>query len=347
MTRPRGVAARAPLRLGLAGGGSDVDPYCATYGGQVLNATINRYAYAFVETLEPGELCFHAADRGFRWSGWADELDAVPAELALHRAVVRRVLADHPWVGSLSIRLTTIADAPPGSGLGTSSTLVVAMIQALQEYLRLPLGEYEIARLAYEIERVDCGLSGGKQDHYAAAFGGFNLMEFMTDGRVIVNPLRLHESVICQLESSLVLYFTGVSRESARIIEEQKLHVEQDDDAAIQATHAVKAQAVTMKEALLRGSLADLAQSLHESWLAKRRMATQISNAGIDAVYEAAQRAGARAGKISGAGGGGFMMFIVDPMRRVDVLQTLSGFGGQLYPCSFQPAGARAWRTQS
>jgi len=311
-----------------------------------LSATINRYAYAFIDTLPTGQLQFHAADRGVQWAGSADSLDDVPSELLLHKAVYLRVLRDFPRVVELSMRLTTIADAPAGSGLGTSSTLVVAMIQAMQEYLHLPLGEYEIAGLAYEIERIDCNLSGGKQDHYAAAFGGFNLMEFLTDGRVIVNPLRLHESTICELESSLILYFTGVSRESAHIIEEQKRHVERRETSALEATHAVKAQAATMKEALLRGSLRDLADSLHASWLAKRQMATQISNASIDEVYEAARKSGAHAGKISGAGGGGFMMFMVDPMRRVDVLNTLSGFGGQLYPCSFQQGGAKAWRPQ-
>ena len=344
--RPASVGARAPLRLGLAGGGSDVDPYCSRFGGQVLNATINRYAYAFIDTLQDGQLAFHAADRGVRWVGTIDDLGNVPSELILHRAVYLRVLADFPRITNLSMRMTTIADAPAGSGLGTSSTLVVAMIQAMQEYLGLPLGEYEIAQLAYEIERGDCGLAGGRQDHYAAAFGGFNLMEFVPDGRVIVNPLRLHASTICELESSLVLYFTGVSRESAHIIEEQRQHVERGDIAAVEATHAVKAQVKPMKEALLRGDLRDLSASLHASWEAKRAMATQISNDGIDRVYNEARRAGALAGKISGAGGGGFMMLMVDPMRRVDVLNTLQQLGGQIYPCSFQSAGATAWRPQ-
>ena len=337
------VGARAPLRIGLAGGGSDVEPYCSRYGGHVLNATITRYAYAFIETIAAGQISFHAADQDAHWEGHVDNLDNVPLALHLHRGVFLRIANDFRFPSDRGIRLTTLADAPAGSGLGTSSTLVVAMVQALQEYLHLPLGEYDIAHLAYEIERFDCALSGGKQDQYAATFGGFNFMEFY-NGRVIINPLRIRNAILCELEATMVLYFTGVSRQSAHIIDAQRANILCEDPTALHATHTVKAQAMVMKEALLRGDLETVCTSLREAWGAKRNMAEQISNRNIDSIYDMAMSSGAKAGKISGAGGGGFIFFIVDPMRRHEVVTNLSKLGGEIVPCSFSQRGAESWK---
>lgn len=336
------IGARAPLRLGLAGGGSDVEPYCSQYGGHVLNATISRYAYAYIESLKEGKIAFNAADQEVQWIGNIENLDQIPRQLQLHRGVYLRILKDFSKRTDLGIRISTFAESPAGSGLGTSSTLVVAMVKAMQGFLHLPLGEYEVAHLAYEIERFDCGLSGGKQDQYAATFGGFNFMEFY-DNRVIINPLRIRDAIICELEASLILYFTGVSRESAHIIDFQSNNIKRDDPVALAATHAVKLQATLMKEGLLRGDFEAVCESLRQAWSSKRNMATQITNEHIDKVYEAAMASGARAGKISGAGGGGFIMFIVDPMRRIDVMNALHKFGGQVLPCNFSQSGAEYW----
>lgn len=336
------VGARAPLRIGLAGGGSDVEPYCTRYGGHVLNATITRYAYAFIEPIAAGQISFHATDQDAQWVGHIDNLDNVPLALHLHRGVFLRIANDFGFPSDRGIRLTTFADVPAGSGLGTSSTLVVAMVQALHQYLQLPLGEYDIAHLAYEIERFDCALCGGKQDHYAATFGGFNFMEFYND-RVIINPLHIRNSTLCELEATIVLYFTGVSRQSAHIIDAQRANILREDPAALHATHAVKAQAMVMKQALLRGDLEAVCTSLRDAWTAKRNMAEQISNSNIDSIYDVAMSSGAKAGKISGAGGGGFIFFIVDPMRRHEVVTNLSKLGGEIVPCSFSQRGAESW----
>ena len=221
--------------------------------------------------------------------------------------------------------------------------MVVALVQAFREYLTLPLGEYDVARLAYEIERVDLGLAGGKQDQYAAAFGGLNFMEFYGD-RVIVNPLRIKPEHRAELESSLVLFFTGVSRESANIIEEQVRNVKTGKEDSVQAMHALKAEAVHMKEAILKGDFEALAMAMRNSWEAKKRMANQISNEKINEVYEAARKQGARAGKVSGAGGGGFMMFIVEPAKRPQVMKCLAEFSGSVSTCMFVEQGAHSWR---
>lgn len=338
------VRSRAPLRLGFGGGGSDVDPYCSRYGGLVLNATIARYAYAFVRERRDGRISLAALDRGVDWEGTPEQLTAAPRELALLRAVYNRVCDQFLAGKQRALDIHTYCEAPPGSGLGSSSTVVVALVQAFQELFRLPLGEYEIAQLAYEIERVDENLAGGRQDQYAAAFGGVNFIEFSGVDKVVVNPLRISESMRRELEASLVTYFTGVSRESAAIITRQANSVRSDETAVLEATHAVKREAVAMKEALLKGNLQRLAQCLNAGWEAKRSMAAGISNERIDAIYRKAIDAGALGGKVSGAGGGGFMMFLAEPARRPAVLRALSEFGGAAGHTQISMEGAVAWR---
>lgn len=336
------VRARAPLRLGFAGGGTDVSPYSEEFGGYVLNATIDKYAYATLSYCENG-IEFVAADIDAKWSGpLAASVEAANG-LVLHAGVYNRIVSEFLDGKPLPISLITHSEAPPGSGLGSSSTMVVAIVQAFVEYLALPLGEYDIAKLAFEIERVDLNLAGGKQDQYAAAFGGFNFMEFYNN-RVIVNPLRIKSNHLAELESSLVLFYTGVSRESANIIKEQTNNVVDRNSQALAALHDVKAEALHMKEAILQGNFDNLAQSLRSSWEAKKKMAASISNSNIETVYNAAIAAGAVAGKVSGAGGGGFMMFLVDPAKRPDVIKTLNGFNGQVMTAVFVEHGAHSWR---
>lgn len=336
------VRARAPLRLGLAGGGTDVSPYCDLHGGLVLNATIDKYAYSSIDPAED-TVTFVAADRQERVSMRADEFSD-DGPMALHRGVYNRVVKEFNGGQPIPHTLTTYSDAPPGSGLGSSSTLVVSMVKAYTELLSLPLGEYDIARLAYEIERVDCGLAGGRQDQYAATFGGFNFMEFLPGERVIINPLRVKGWILSELEASLLLYFGGVSRESAAIIDEQVSNVRRGDLRAVAAMHSLKTEALAMKESLLKGDFDGLVESMQIGWDAKKRMARSITNPAIEEAYLLAESAGMRAGKISGAGGGGFMMMLVDPVRRMDVIRGLQQTSGEVMTCRFTKAGSESWR---
>lgn len=322
-----------------------MSPYCDRYGGLTLNATIDKYAYTVIEPRPEGDMVrLVAADNRNEWKGNASPSLPLDGRLNLHKGVYNRIVRDFNAGRPLPLVMTTHTDAPPGSGLGSSSTLVVSMIKAFVEWLNLPLGEYEIARLAYEIERIDVGLSGGRQDQYAATFGGFNFMEFHPGERVVVNPLRVKNWIISELEASLLLYFGGVSRDSAKIIDEQSDNVKRNETAAIEATHALKAEAVAMKEALLKGDFEALIESVNVGWEAKKKIAKSISNPQIEASYELAKKAGMRAGKISGAGGGGFMMMLVDPVRRMDVIRALEGTQGQIFTCHFTKYGTQGWK---
>jgi D-glycero-alpha-D-manno-heptose-7-phosphate kinase len=334
------VRARAPLRLGLAGGGTDVSPYCDIHGGYVLNATIDRYAYAVIKTLDEPVVKFVSTDQQLIEVDTPNASIALNGKLNLHKAVYNEMILRYNGGESIALELSTFCDAPAGSGLGSSSTLVVVMIRAFAELLNLPLDDYAIAQVAFKIERVQ----GGRQDQYSATFGGFNFMEFYADGRAVINPLRIKNWIICELEASLVLFYTGVSRESAKIVADQSSNVKSGSVDAIEAMHGIKHEALVMKECLLKGDFAGIVESMRHGWDNKKRSAKTVSNPHIDEIYNAAINSGALAGKVSGAGGGGFMMFFVPPEKRMDVIRALNNFEGQVSNCHFTKYGTQAWR---
>jgi D-glycero-alpha-D-manno-heptose-7-phosphate kinase len=338
------IRARAPLRLGLAGGGTDVSPYCDIHGGYVLNAAIDRYAYTVIKSVNKPQIRFVATDQQVETVSPANVPLELNGRLDLHKAVYNYIVQNFNGGVPISLELSTFCDAPAGSGLGSSSTLVVTMIRAFGELLNLPLDDYLIAKMAYQIERVDCGLQGGRQDQYSATFGGFNFMEFYASDRAIINPLRIKNWIICELEASLLLYFTGVSRESSNIIADQSNNVRASVVGALEAMHGIKSEALTMKECLLRGDFSGLIESVRAGWENKKRSAKTVSNFHIDSIYDAAMQAGALAGKISGAGGGGFMWFFVPTEKRMDVVRVLNSFGGSVSNCHFTKYGTQAWR---
>ena len=336
------IRSKAPLRLGLAGGGSDVSPYSDIYGGLVLNATINLYAYCTIEETNDKLITINAFDANCHKSYRMTEHLEIDGEASLIKGVYNRVVKDF-GIGAKSFNITTYNDAPAGSGLGTSSTMVVCILKCFVEWLSLPLGDYEISRLAYEIERKDLQLSGGKQDQYAAAFGGFNYMEFLQNDIVIVNPLKIKRWIIDELEASMLLYFTGKSRSSAAIIEEQKKNTSQGANEAVEAMHKIKQSAKDMKLAILKGDINGFADIIREGWENKKK----ITNPMIQEAMDVAMSAGAKAGKVSGAGGGGFIMFVVEPTRKKEVEMALKKLNGFTMPFQFSDGGAHGWKIYS
>ncbi len=338
------IRSRAPLRLGLAGGGTDVSPYCDLYGGSVLNASIDKFAYTFISKRNDDKIFFKASDLNSSKLMSSGLINDVDRSLIIHSKVYQYMIKNYHKNINIPLNITTYCDVMPGSGLGSSSTVIVSMIKAFVELLDLGLDVFEIAKIAYKIERVECNISGGKQDQYAAAFGGFNLMEFFKDDDVKITPLKIKNWIICELEASTLLYFTGVSRESSNIIEDQISSYKNNQIEVINAMHSMKKQTYFFKEALIRGDLNDLIKSINLSWENKKKSSTKISNSRIDLIYKSAMEEGALAGKVSGAGGGGFMWFIVPPEKKLDVSRALESFGGEVANCHFINKGCEAWR---
>ena len=328
--------ARAPLRLSFCGGGTDVSPYPEEHGGMVLSATINQYAYASLLPRRDSRIALASLDydmsvkydhpRGLSFDGQLDLLKA-----AIRALKVRRGLA--LWVHS---------DAPPGSGLGSSSTMMVALLGVLSAWLRKPLSSYEIAELAYRIERVDLKLAGGRQDQYSAAFGGFNFIEFHRDSSV-VNPLRVRPDVVRELEYRLLLCYLGQTRQSARIIERQTENYRAGRKATVEALHELKRETLEMKKALLLGEVDAMGELLHQAWRNKKRLEASISNSRVDKLYQLARREGAIGGKMPGAGGGGYFLLLTRFDRKHRVAAALERHGAQAVPFQFEPHGLGTW----
>jgi len=333
---------KAPLRIGLAGGGTDVSPYCDLYGGAILNATISLYAYATIELLPSPEVIIEATDRNESACYPLEAELPLDGRFDLAKGVYNRLSREFGQMPS-GFRLTTFVDAPAGSGLGTSSTLMVAILGAFAEWLKLPYGEYDLAHIAFEVERLELKMAGGKQDQYAATFGGVNFMEFYGDDKVIVNPLRIKAKYLYELENNLLLYFTATSRLSSTIIEAQSRNVLDKNQQSIEAMHHLKQQARIMKEALLKGNIDEIGPILDFGFRYKKQMAQGISNSMMDEIYDMAIRAGATGGKITGAGGGGFMMFYCPGNTSHKVRQVLSGMDGAVKPYQFTERGLFTW----
>ena len=335
------IRSRAPLRISFAGGGTDVSPYSDEKGGAVLNATINRYAYVTIIPRNNKDVEIASLDYDVTLKYTIDKEIAFDGQLDLIKGIINKFKIKYGLKNGF--RIFIHSDAPPGSGLGSSSTVAVATISAFAELLRMPLTPYDLAELAYEIERIDVGIKGGKQDQYASAFGGINFIEFNKD-KAIVNPLRVRESTLNELEYSLVLGYIGSTRSSGKIIERQIDNYEKKKQEASSVMDNIKMLTYKMKDSLLRGELKHFGELLDKEWQEKKKMAEGISNERIDKIYEEAQKAGAIGGKISGAGGGGFMFFYTNFDKKVDVVRKLKQMKVQVLPFSFVNTGATVWR---
>ena len=330
---------RAPLRLGLAGGGTDITSYSDLHGGSVLNVAINKYAYTHLEINNSPEIEIHSHDyesvtnihlkQDIHFNGDAD----------LAKGVIK-----HFYGGTSGLKLITHNDAPPGSGLGSSSAMVVSLIGAFKELKNLAMSAYDIAERAVQIERYDLGIMGGLQDQYASAFGGFNFMEFHKD-HVIVNQLKIDPWVMRELEYNIVLAYTKKNRDSSTIIESQVKNVEKNDAKCLDAMHNLKNHSVEMKKALLTAKPDDFGKLLDYAWQEKKKMADTITSPHLDQLYEDAIKAGALGGKVSGAGGGGFMMFYCESTKKRDVVEALIKGGTEIMDFNFELEGLQSWRS--
>lgn len=333
------IRAKAPLRISLAGGGTDVPPFPQLEGGCVLSTTINRYAYGSLQPRHDGNICVHSLDFGVSVTYDPQDKLIYDGKLDLVKAAIRKLLVRERRGFDLLLH----SDAPPGSGLGASSAMMVALVGLLKEFEQLPLTEYEIADFACVIEREELGIQGGLQDQYAAAFGGFNYIEFLAE-RVVVNPLKVSPDVLNELQYNLLLCYTGTMRLSAHIIQDQVERYERREADTMQALRELKALTIEMKNALLRRELDNFGELLDREWQCKKRLSAKISNAQIDALYEMAREDGALGGKITGAGGGGYMLLYCPAQRKQSVAEKLKESGCTIIDMSLEPMGLQTWR---
>jgi D-glycero-alpha-D-manno-heptose-7-phosphate kinase len=335
------IRAKAPLRISFAGGGTDVPPFPQQEGGCVLSATINRYAYGSLIPRPDQQIVIHSLDFGFSVEINAEDKLVYDGKLDLAKATIARFKGKEPTGFDLYLH----SDAPPGSGLGSSSAMMVTLVGLLKELRSLPMTDYEVADLAYVIERKELAIQGGIQDQYAAAFGGFNFIEFLAD-RVIVNPLKVSPDIVNELQYNLLLCYTGTARLSANIIQDQVHRYEQSEWTTLQALRELKTLTLEMKNALLRRQLERFGELLHYEWECKKRLSGKISNPQLDALYAAARAEGAIGGKITGAGGGGFMMLYCRFNRRHKIAEKMKDMGCTMTDIGFEPMGLQTWRVQ-
>ena len=333
------IRAKAPLRLSFAGGGTDVPPYPEMEGGCVLSATINKYAYGTLRPRDDGQICVDSLDYGMSVNYNVDEPIIYDGKLDLVKAAILKL----EGVDSSGFDLFLHSEAPPGSGLGASSTMMVTLVGLLKEFKNLPLTDYEIAELAYHIERRELGIQGGLQDQYAATFGGVNYVEFLAD-RTIVNPLKVSQDIINELEHNLLLSYTGSTRLSAHIIEDQVRRYQERDQDTLAHLRRLKELTIEMKNALLQRRLSEFGELMHLEWQSKRQLSDRISTPALDDLYEEARRQGAIGGKMSGAGGGGYMLLYCRFDRKHRVAERLNELGCTITDFGFDFHGLQTWR---
>jgi D-glycero-alpha-D-manno-heptose-7-phosphate kinase len=327
------LIARAPMRISFGGGGTDLEAYYATYGGLVISTAINKYFYAIVTSDESDDLQVISADYRslFRHSPYNDLF--WNGDLALPKAVL------HHFGIRRGINLFVASEVPPGTGLGSSSAAAVTMVRAISTLVEQPMTKQQVAELASHIEISKMEMPIGKQDQYAAAFGGLNKITFTSEG-VTVEPIKVAPDVRQALEHRLMLFFTGSSRESTSILKHQRKSTQEQDESVLQALHNIKQVAVDVQECLEKGDLDEFARLLHYSWQEKRRLAPGLSTGFIDECYTLALEHGATGGKITGAGGGGFLMLYCHEQAQDMVTTVLEERGLKRMNFHFDQQGA-------
>lgn len=332
------IRSKAPLRISFCGGGTDVSPYPEKKGGVALSATIDKYAYGTLETGKGKAIQVTSLDYDVVAKYHSKKDLIYDGNLDLVKSVIKR------FGSKEGINLFLHSDAPPGSGLGSSSTLMVCLIGLFKHWKKLTLNNYEIAQMAYKIERKDLGISGGMQDQYAATFGGFNFIEFSNS--VIVNPLRIRKDIINELNYRLLLCYTGKTRLSAGILKRQTAAYVKKERVVLAALDEIKTLTVQMKNALLTGALDDFGNLLNVAWAEKQKLDKYINNPQIQALYDLAKKSGALGAKLLGAGGGGYLLIFCPYNKKHVIAGKMEQAGGQIVEFSFESEGLQTWEVR-
>jgi D-glycero-alpha-D-manno-heptose-7-phosphate kinase len=325
---------RAPVRISFAGGGTDLPVYYQHHGGMVISTSINKYVYVFVNLNDPESIQISSSDFRAFHRHRAGEPPLWDGDLGL----VKAALYDFGFEGGISLFLAS--EVPPGTGLGSSSTVAVALVKALSTLRSRPLAPHEVAERACTLELNRLCSPIGKQDQYASAFGGLNAITFSPD-EVSVEPITIDEKTLEGLEKNLCLFFTGATRSANTILRHQQRASSEDESSVVAALHSIKEAAVETKRALERGDLGYFGEILAASWEHKKRLAPGVSNAHVDELYDLARRSGAVGGKLAGAGGGGFLILYCEQPHQQVVTEALESAGLYRMDYRFERGGAQ------
>src|SRR5579864_6374211 len=328
---------RSPVRISFGGGGTDLPTYYEQYGGAVLSVAINKYFYTILGKRTDGRIQVISSDLRI-CETWKDisQMDIGGSALEIPLAVLKELNCD------VAVDLFLASEIPPGTGLGSSASVCVNILKTLTTHLQQPISKLDLAERSFHIARHILGKQVGKQDEYAAAFGGLNFISFHPDGSTEVEPIDLNPSVLAELQRNLMLFFTGSSHHSWTILQEQESSSRTHTGSAIEALHEVKALGIRMRSALQQGDIRGLGTLLHEGWQAKRRISTKISTPRIDELYNLARQNGALGGKITGAGGGGFLLLYCEPEFQDHVREAMQGQKAHEMNFGFDMQGAQA-----
>lgn len=328
------LIAKTPVRISFGGGGTDLPAYFEAHGGAVLSTTINKYLYGFVGERSDGNVQVISSDQRIL-ATWEEltSTDVRDTALEIPAAVLKE------FGCQAAVDLFLVSEVPAGTGLGSSASVCVNSLQAMAAHLGLPLSKEDLAEKAFYIANSVLGKSVGKQDEYAAVFGGLNFFTFQQDGSVEVEPLKLDPDLLNSLQPKLMLFFTGAAHHSWSILQEQEASTR--SGAALESLHQIKKLAGQMRDALLTGDLDSFGEMLHEGWMSKKNISSRISNSAIDRLYAIARAKGARGGKITGAGGGGFLLLYCDEDYQPAVRHALAEEGSIEMQFAFEFEGSR------
>lgn len=327
------LISRAPLRISFGGDATDVPPYVDKYGGEVLSASINRYVYSLMETKEE--------EGGFDDQSGFDSIYNLDDGVKIYkgRELVKAAVEEFQAQED-PVHITLHSYAPAGSGFGSTSTTVVSLAGLLSRWKNKPLTDYELAQVAYKIEREQAGLLGGKQDHYMATIGGFNFIEFETDGHVLVNRLKIPQDIVNELEYRLLLCYSGTIERTTEILQDQM----DNYDSYTDTLEELKKNCRDQKNALLMGNLDEFGKLLDTTWQLKKQLSSKISKPEIEKLYEAAKAEGAIGGRILGSGGGGYFLLYCDFRKKHRVAKRLEDMGGKIIDFNFEFRGLQTWQ---
>ncbi len=338
------IKSKAPLRIGLSGGGTDIENFSVKYGGLVINSAINLYVHTVIEEKRNKKIIFESLDLGKKIILKSDLILDIDGKFDIYKSIYNFFIKKF-IKKPVSFHLKTYSDVPQGSGLGGSSTMIVSIIKAFAEWFKISLSKYDVAMIAYKIERKDLKLVGGVQDHFSASYGGFNYIEIKKKtNKIKIKPIKISNYMKNELSSKFLLLYTGISRGSEKIIESQISYIDKNQKKSIQAMIKMKKNTKNMRSYLMNDKkVKDIIKILKSNWLYKKKTGKGVSNLSVNKIIEKLYKLKSEAVKISGAGGGGFILIVTPTENIFNIKNNLKFTGISFFNFGFEDRGVHSW----